>query len=133
MREIKFRAWDKDIKKMYPVDTLDSEGKTTFTHHALPEDTLKGNNCRHLINYELMQFTGLLDSKGKEIWEGNIVRWETSYGDIWEVHYHNGGWVLADLPDNSEIEPRIRFDLYGINCEVIGNIYENSELLKEKP
>ncbi len=127
MREIKFRAWDNDIKKMYPVSTLDSDGKLTFTHHALPEDTQAGTDCRHLINYELMQFTGLHDSKGKEIWEGDLIKNASRN----EVKLHEVRWMDGKFLG---VYGRLAYDLYCEvrEIEVIGNIYENPELLEAK-
>lgn len=120
MREIKFRAWIKSLKKWYGEDIR------WFPLKALSNE----DNCAEDI--EFMQFTGLKDKNGKEIYEGDLLihdgnrdcRFEVFYNpdiasfSICRHHYSNsqcGGFTPAI---NS---PRL---------EVIGNIYENPELLK---
>lgn len=70
---------------------------------------------------ELMEFTGLLDKDGKEIYEGDIVKHQNDIGQIvWRSHYFM--MECNQKPESREINYR--------NWEIIGNIYENSELLK---
>lgn len=75
----------------------------------------------------VMQYTGLKDKNGKEIWEGDIVKWETFKG-IGEVFWDsdNAWWGLRDHDGEGSW-------LSGSNsvCEVIGNIYENPDLLEK--
>ncbi len=98
MREIKFRAWDKIGKIMIPVSRLD---------FPLSEK-------REI----LMQFTGLLDKNGKEIYEGDIVSWNDKKA---RVIFSNGKFT-ADIHG--------KFEVTNWNsCEIIGNIYENPNLL----
>ena len=79
--------------------------------------------------YEFMQFTGLLDKNGKEIYEGDIIRYETLHYDPSEgdspcsfsqVEYRGSSFVF----DEGLLD-----DWGADDIEVIGNIYENSELL----
>lgn len=68
------------------------------------------------------EFTGILDTNGREIYEGDLVR-ETSDGDIYKVIFEEGGFYVKCLSV---------YDFQTINeysLEVIGNVYENSELL----
>ena len=90
---------------------------------ASTPDELRG--FRDNGRYEVIQFTGLKDKNGKEIYEGDIVKGE-KWGRIYEVRYDDeyGGFhpfVECDFEATS---------YYDHPLEVIGNIYENSELLK---
>lgn len=117
MREIKFRAWTEDTKTMFLITNLDLEKK------EWSGKWIKGSGAwairQPLTN--LMQYTGLKDKNGVEIYEGDIMRNE---GDkIDEVIFYQGCFCykLADR----------RYHIFDQNMgEVIGNIYENPELLE---
>ena len=126
-REIKFRAWNEVSEKMLNWNEfLDTNMKNTF---IAPEST-------GLI---LMQYTGLDDKNEKEIYEGDIVLLdcyyyeEPAFDGEFEVVYDeiNGMWLLIDLEDRENIYTfeNIR-GYYKSEIEVIGNIYDNPELLK---
>lgn len=99
---------------------------TEVSHEELGMKYLELKDVSTNYNYSLMQFTGLLDKNGKEIYESDLVRWEP-LGSIWEVVFENGAFVMFS-PDSRE---SVRFDQknYG-EVEVVGNIYENPELLE---
>jgi uncharacterized phage protein (TIGR01671 family) len=116
MREIKFRAWDKSINKMCG-DFLYFVEDAIYQHHGNPW---------HDTRFFPMQYTGLKDRNGKEIYEGDILRWgnldeSTGENQIHAVKWANGGWVLGDMD---------WLYVQADEGEVIGNIYENPELLK---
>ncbi len=106
MREIKFRAWHKKYKLMIYIPTMNE-----FS------DGIIYPSCYDIRDCILMQYTGLKDKNGKEIYEGDILDNEE------KVKYINGGFdpfCVAGWECTTEWEKII----------VIGNIYENSELLK---
>ncbi len=132
MREIKFRAWDKVLKKICLAKELKFGRRNEIT--TLTKD---GGG---ISRFELMQFIGIKDKKGKEIYEGDIVKGIT-FGDKKELILFikwNDIHACFDLfysIDGNDIEVLSDFDfpsdMEGYNLEVIGNIYENQELLKE--
>ena len=119
MREIKFRVWDKDTRRMYKNDSdlkisIENNGGYIFAHNAnvvIPPEYI-----------ELMQYTGLKDKYGKEIYEGDIV---TCLRDGDEQYIECV--VVYDIRNL----PRALFGSILISREVIGNIYENPELLNQ--
>ena len=134
-RVIKFRAWNKDHGKMHFGSSnllLDLGGNHywQFGYDApmpIPKDE---QNCI------LMQFTGLLDKHGKEIYEGDILCWRDAPEKPLVVQWGSAGWVLFSklfsrfgLPGGSTCDTMHAFE-YARNSEVIGNIHEHPELLK---
>ena len=122
MREIKFRMWNKKENKMYEVGQINFDDKRIF---------MKNYNMYIYSSYpfedvELMQFTGLHDKNGKEIYEGDIVDNGYNKGIVKYGEYNCSccegvyGWYV----DGGDIRSAEDF------LEVIGNIYENPELLK---
>lgn len=118
MREIKFRAWDKDEKEMLPLgDMIENGGVSYF----IGENDLQPQ-YKSIV---LMQFTGLKDKNGKEIYEGDIVNYLYSGDEKLMVEWYDYEWLLATK------EKKIISDFDWKECEVIGNIYENPELLNK--
>jgi uncharacterized phage protein (TIGR01671 family) len=119
MREIKFRVWDEKKKVM-----LSQIGSWYFNDEydevAFHMNRVTFSDHKYL---KLMQYTGLKDRNGKEIYEGDIIRSYNEYGDI-----------FATLSVVKWNEQQARFE--GIDTdllhleEVIGNIYQDSHLLK---
>jgi hypothetical protein len=117
MREIKFRAWDKINKDMFNVESIN------FQERRVYKDTV---SYRKFEDIDLMQYTGLKDMKGKEIYEGDIV-FESSGEEYFKVVFEDGSFRAEFEGDFEEYS----FDLIDVvaqGCEVVGNIYENLEL-----
>ncbi|MEA0564569.1 YopX family protein [Lysinibacillus irui] len=148
MRKIKFRAFLKEKKKMLPVTYLtlsDEENEQVGIADCNNEGCVLCVDFYDYEKVELMQYTGLKDKNGKEIYEGDIVKTHDQnnvieyehgsflvkglhadeYERTYSVLYHY--LVDATIPDM----PHSRFDGVTTTLEVIGNMYENPELLEE--
>src|ERR1035437_2744061 len=113
MREIKFRAWDKEKKELWSWEDM-----ALVTFIGVTQDP----------RMTLMQYTGLKDKNGKEIYEGDIV---SGYANPSVVVIEPDIGFGTRLPNklwNGLLKTWINSS---VGCEVIGNIYENPELLKE--
>jgi len=134
MREIKFRAWDKNSKKMVGEVTKiefanNREHINSYGHHDVLSAGSEGVPYRGIaVDCEIMQFTGLTDKKGVEIYEGDIVRGKDglNYKVFW---YEEGAQFMFDDFDRTS-KGKIGEPLDYDDSEVIGNIHENKELLK---
>lgn len=120
----KFRVWDKDHKYMEYTDKnlvvcFSDEGVDTVDH------TTFSHSCTSMQNYELMQSTGLKDNNGVEIYEGDIIK--NSYDEIYTVKWFDASFYLEEKYNGGFDYFELHF---GDNKEVIGNIYENPELLE---
>lgn len=141
MREIKFRMWEKKSKKMYDVERINFKD-----HHLyMWNSKFYSSSLLNFKDVELMQYTGLHDKNGKEIYEGDIVRvkfrkgfWK--YKDKMYYGYKNGSveycvdcFIVYINGYKETIYPLSSFGDTGKPIEwleVIGNIYENPELLE---
>lgn len=124
-REIKFRAWHKDLKKMFKIGQITLE-KGTWNFEPNDRDFI-GMSIPSQPSFVLMQYTGLHDKNGKEIYEGDILK----------VYYKGMSGVGYVEYDNDYCEYKIiintdkdYFSLWkSIDLEKIGNKYDNPELL----
>ena len=128
MREIKFRAWD--TKNKWMVDS-DNDEWVSFAGNAFRESTRKYDTpnieIERTVDYILMQFTGLKDKNGKEIYEGDIVCEKENSG---VVYFYAPQFIV-------QTKEEVPYQLAGgkvnmcqlLETEIIGNIYQNPELL----
>ena len=122
MRKIKFRAWD-NLKKIWTnykilddsIHFMDKNTGVWFNHHH-----------EEYKRFKLLQHTGLKDIAGDEIYEGDIVR-DVSDGIIGQIEYSDGGFIII----YDDIAEKLNAD-ESVYLEVVGNIFENPELLGEE-
>lgn len=125
MREIKFRAWLKEHKTMVNVAEIDINHQLIY-HYGF--DDFEGN-FENFNSIELLQYTDLKDKNGKEIYEGDIVF--ESFGErYYKVVFENGSFRAEFKGDFEEYSLDL-IDVVAQGCEVVGNIYENPELMEE--
>ena len=127
----KFRAWDKHSQKMFANDEL-----IIWNNNVYANDNKK-LSCNHLKGWSideeyLMQSTGLFDKKGVEIFEGDVVRQvrtqpttedETITGVVTMLE---GAWLIMN--DNEQLASYLWSEPN--ENEIIGNVYENKEILE---
>jgi hypothetical protein len=127
MREIKFRAWDKENKKMLEVDGINFNefGFQQFKAPAivcnLPDTELR--QIIKLSEIELMQYTEIKDKNGREIYEGDVVTFN---------HPNKSNWIVKDIISLASLIITWEKATHKTKTEieVIGNIHQNPELLK---
>ena len=124
-REIKFRAWDKENNEML----IQGIYKNRFDIHFYLDNSIGISNLdyENFLDFELMQYTGLKDKNGVEIYEGDIVsdKRVVVYDTLF-VRFGIANYDLNARP-NWVVSMRITPDS---EIEVIGNIYQHKELLK---
>lgn len=111
-REFKFRKWHKELEDM------------TFWGGGKQRNNLFWHTVSNYPDiYELMQFTGLHDKNGKEIYEGDILH--RGLNVCWVVVFKESRWIADSIIDSGLYINSTEFN----TCSIEGNIYENPELL----
>ena len=136
MREFKFRAWDTRKKEMFMVN------KMTFRTCYDVFRVFGNNHCKdefHIVNPDdciLMQFTGLKDKNGKEIYEGDIVKYKTTLkykGETFEniIEWHETSstccFKIIGIKDRRVRYRLSKNQIFNHDIEIIGNVYEKEE------
>ena len=137
MREIEFRAYIKDLNKIFNVKEIDLIFKMIwFEEQNKPRDTM-----RMIDQCELMQYTGLKDKNGTKIFEGDIVEFNRHRKlpnhtvEPILVKFNNRNCAFELYPYGKNLTTGgggrlLQLDMMS-ECEVIGNIYDNPELLEK--
>lgn len=130
MRDIKFRVWDSERKKILPI-----QRHSFKTGKSMPY----GWNMEYVFD-DLMQYTGLKDKNGKEIYEGDIVKYKVkgsdkTYTTVMKFNEDHGAFLFGIYKGvKMPCGKKTRMNKYTRksvgSVEVIGNIYENPELLE---
>lgn len=149
-RDIKFRAWHEDLEVMvysdkrnkstYDIDyefVINEKGSLVCNWHEDTEDV-----CGNFIESSgtldnLMQYTGLKDKNGKEVYEGDIIESPLWEAEPYEIVFKDYAFKARDIRKKIMYGSDLFFDIddllsgcVGETFEVIGNIYENPELLE---
>ena len=133
MREIKFRGKRIANGEWVSGDLIENQGRF-FIYHATSETTLKDEDNSIVVLAEEVnpdtvgQYTGLTDSDGTEIYEGDIFQVK-AYEPRFEVYFKNGVFEYRQIGSSNRPFPlrRIYFDSF-----ILGNIHDNPELLEGK-
>ena len=113
MREIKFRVWDKTFKKMI-------NNEYWLSHPSGQEDFF--NIVMYRVSkeqFEVMQYTGLKDKNGNEIYEGDIICCE----NVYKVCFAYGTFCI-----DAESEYKV-LSMFASESVIVGNVFENNDLL----
>lgn len=132
MREIKFRAYDKERKEFLSCGQILIAIKSGANPKESPQylDILKDADM-FKDRFEIMQYTGLKDDNGREIYDGDILQILDIYG-IYKgyIDWWGDRWVVMYKISESKELQRQSLITTAMNRQIIGNIYENPDLLE---
>lgn len=124
MREFKFRAWDTEKQEMATVNFI---GLNDY-EVGMEDEECRRWRATYPYVCRLMQYTNLKDKNGKEIYEGDILKVKLDGGEAnLYVKYTNGEYRVVN---EGKWEDSLYAYMYFGDVEIVGNIYENKDLLK---
>ena len=131
----KFRAWHKELGRMMLIEIMyffffDNE----LEELELNDPVMNDHISVYPDEIELMQSTGFVDEDDKEIFEGDILKVKIMNGQSWleTVRYNDEKAMFVSKEVNRKVPESPLYDLFNTDLfvvEIIGNIYENKELL----
>ena len=134
-RQIKFRVWDKRQKEWFPIKNAiclvlnpESTDLCLLTKQGPYPIPQTGQEDGGLNRYILEQFTGLLDSEGKEIYEGDIL-FHKNENQFVRVEFSNGAFCFYGLNKRHPEEGFVLTSEYEPEIIISGNVHQNPELL----
>lgn len=134
MRELKFRVWNIEEKKMIDF-TFSDIGKANFLYepdyHFVWKSGMKEPTKITNTENPIMQFTGLKDKSKREIYEGDILlntKYKNKFKIEWAKEHDYCGFVTINLEDGFR---NLFLAKNFTNCKVVGNVYETPELIKK--
>lgn len=129
LRKIKFRVWDEEINKMTVVDRINFRDEEVEIVTAETKSTEDYYTCS-FNDIKLMQYTGYQDEVWTDMYEGDVVDFidygfnDNEYNCRGEIIFEDGTWHITNSISTSEL-----FNYDGGAIKVIGNIFENPELI----
>ena len=127
MRDIKFRAWDKDRKRWTNYSIAEDLPRFYDKHTGCWKTDKEGKR------FVLSQYTGLKDKNNREIYEGDVIKAISFARWIGVVEYsdENQAFIFDDLDKKYRGKSTVFMNQFDDGFEILGNIYENPKLLKE--
>lgn len=142
-KNIKFRAWDKKHKKMVMVGAMELcicgdipiQQVNEIEVVGYEDEDMKWYKIKDFDDFILMQYTGLRDKNGEEIYDGNIVKYKVCHKEmIGIIEYGNYfckyGFSIRPIKANNKRWYKNPKHQLKTGLEIIGNIYENPKFLK---
>ncbi len=120
--QIKVRAWNKEANKMVDLHSITPLALSDTMSTVMAQRGSSGVFIPFDTEIIIMQYTGLDDINGINIYEGDICKFEGSY--IYPVMFERGTFYTYS---HSDFDPLYKFE----SIEVVGNIYQNEELLHQ--